>query len=140
MGWGQRPKRVTRSCDLRGAALEREDALGTTLDEQDDEAQDDDLAEHGASRRLEHLVDEAEAEAAASVPASFPTPPSTTTMKESTMYALTELGAYVAELRQRDAAEPATPEPMPNVSMSTLARGDPHSGRHLTVLGDGAGR
>ena len=48
---------------LRRAALEREDALRSPLDEQDDEAEHDDLAEHRARDRLEQLVDDAETEA-----------------------------------------------------------------------------
>src|ERR1700710_299273 len=42
------------------AALEREDALRSLLDEQNDHAQHDDLAEHSARDRLEQLVDDAE--------------------------------------------------------------------------------
>ena len=42
----------------------REDALRTSLNEHDDEAQDEDLSQHGASHGLEVLVYKAETEAA----------------------------------------------------------------------------
>jgi hypothetical protein len=62
-----------------------EEALRTFLDEQNDQREDEDLAEHGADLRFENLVGDAQAEGRQTLPASWPTPPSTTTRNESMM-------------------------------------------------------
>lgn len=72
------------SC-LRAAALQGEHPLRAFLDEQHDHHEHGDLREHRAPERLDRLADEPEAEAPSTVPAIWPTPPSTTAMNESTM-------------------------------------------------------
>jgi hypothetical protein len=62
-----------------------EEALRTFLDEQNDQREDEDLAEHGTDLRFENLVGDAQAERRQTLPASCPTPPSTTTRNESMM-------------------------------------------------------
>ena len=65
--------------------LQREQPLRATLDEQDDEHQDHDLAEHGAHRRLDELVTHAESERRDHGPGQLPDATGTTTMNESMM-------------------------------------------------------
>ena len=55
-----------------------------------------------------------------SVPHKLPTPPTTTTIKESTIYCCPKLGPTLVSCDKATPATPAMPEPKPKVSISTL--------------------
>src|SRR3954471_13832298 len=63
--------------------------------------------------------------AAYTVPASWPTPPSTTTMNESTMYDWPRSGPTLPIGEGAQPASPASPEPSPKAHVSTRAVGTP---------------
>jgi len=69
----------------RAAGLRKQPAR-PALNEEDEGDEHEDLAEHGAGVRLEKFVDDPIDMPPMSVPHKLPTPPKTTTMKESMMY------------------------------------------------------
>src|SRR3954463_6159349 len=104
---------TSRSADgtscLRGAAAQREDALRTLLNEENDEDQHRDLAEHRPRERLEQLVENAEAERRDDGAHDLSDSAEHHHHEGVDDVRLAELGADVAELRESDAAEPREP-------------------------------
>src|SRR5437588_12401058 len=99
-----------RSC-LHRPAPEREQALRSLLDKEDEEHEHGDLGEHGARPGLEEFVDDAQAERGVYGARELANAAQHDDHERIDDIALAEIGPHVADLRQSTASQARDPCP-----------------------------